>query len=267
LVLGISIAAFLSVSSWANGECQRPHASSEANVGGEKPPSSLASPPKTPIGDSLKRIAEAQEAIAAASKPSDEKERDQRDLEAQQEMACWARWMFYATAFGALVAVVGTGLLLATLRHARSSAETQLRAYVNVFDVRAKWLAEPDDVIMKNVQVQVHFKNTGQTPAYAVTCWMRFDSKPRDAMVFDLETPHISATGVQGPGAINHLEEMKQVDCATGVVAAWKAGTQSLFVYGTINYSDAFDSGEVIGHDGTKYRTGKFEAHKGGYST
>ena len=290
-------------------QVKSPSKSASANANAEKrsgePSSAIPASAATAITDSLKRIAAAQETQAKGGDSAEEKKDKKADLQAQENMAFWAMLMFFANIGSLIFTIVATGLLVFTfkqtrratyaarqsavsarqaVRDTRKSAEKQLRAYVDVFDIRALWLFETDDVTIKNVRVQVNFKNTGQTPAHGVTCWMRVDSMPLDAPVFNVEAPHISATGVQGPGAIGHLEEMKQVDCGTGVVSAWKSGTQSLFAYGTINYTDAFssrreshfrfvmspegvDSDAVTGHDGAKYRCGKFEAYKGGYST
>lgn len=125
----------------------------------------------------------------------------------------------------------------------RDTAKRQLRAYVNVFDVRATWKVEPDDVTMKRVRVEVFFKNTGQTPAHAVATWMIARGMPTERPDFDpgdIEK-EIDSLGVQGPGMINHLEYAPQIDNLThGVIKAWKAGVESLFVFGEIKYVDSF---------------------------
>lgn len=305
LLIAVCIAAPLALAQ----QISRPGQSASANADAEKrssePSSALPASAALSITDSLQRIAAAQETQAKGGDSADEKQDKKADLQAQKDMAFWAKLMFFASVGSLVFTIAATGLLVFTfkqtrratyaarqsavsarqaVRDSRKSAEKQLRAYVDVFHVSATWLAEPDDVTMKKVRVQAQFKNTGQTPAHEVIAWMRVENLPPDSPVFDLDAPELVATGVQGPGAINHLEELKQFDSGTGIVAGWKDGRRSLFVYGTIKYTDAFDepreshfrffmpsegvdSDEIKGHDGIKYRVGKFQAYKGGYST
>lgn len=305
LFIAACIAAPLSFAQQISREGQSASANDDAEKRGGKPSSVLPASAAIAIEDSLKRIAAAQETQAKGGDSADEKQDKKADLQAQKDMALWAMLMFFANIGSLIFTIAATSLLVFTykqtrratyaarqsavsarqaVRVARKSAEKQLRAYVDVFHVSAHWLAEPDDVTMKIVRVQAQFKNTGQTPAHGVIAWMRVENMPRDSPVFDLETPDLSATGVHGPGAINHLEERKQFDSTTGIVVGWKDGTRSLFVYGTIKYTDAFDEpreshfrffmpsegvdiDEVKGQDGAKFRVGKFQAYKGGYST
>ena len=52
------------------------------------------------------------ERIASAPDPKDADEREKRDLAAQEASALWAFWMLLATAFSALITMIGTGFLL-----------------------------------------------------------------------------------------------------------------------------------------------------------
>ncbi len=230
----------------ANGECKRPNASASANAGSEKPPSNPASAPASSIDDSLKRIAEAQEALVAATKPSDEKDREQRDLEAQQEMACWAQWMFYATAFGALVAVFGTALLLATVRQARTSAEQQLRAYVMVESINVTWpgkgLLRPPSGRGPSPEyfvASVKVKNSGATPARKMTAHIDCDSFAETTA----DRPQEHGVRVIGPGHDDTFEFRQEVVDDVRFLKAVDAlisGAMTFCVSGTISYEDAF---------------------------
>lgn len=122
--------------------------------------------------------------VAREIKAAVERERQSReaqDLVAQQQMAVWARAMFWATAAQALFSLLGLiGLgftVLFAYRTARDgriastaavravttaedTAKRQLRAYVGVRKATAKF--EPN---ARRVSVEVIIKNAGQTPA------------------------------------------------------------------------------------------------------
>jgi hypothetical protein len=222
--------------------CQKPNASANAKARSEKPPSN-AEPAlrSSAIGDSLKRIAEAQEALVSAAKPYEEQEREQKDLEAQQQMACWARMMFYATAFGALVAVIAAGLLLATLRLARTSSEKELRAYIMVMKGEVSWPAE-NRRWPNCMTVQVDIQNCGSTPARKMTNWITTamaDGEP--TFKKPDEKDRRRSVGVLAPGQGNHFEFERTFSMEfADEIKELRDGRYSFYVWGEISYKDAF---------------------------
>lgn len=116
---------------------------------------------------------------APAAKPNPEREewRDERDLEAQQNMARWAEFLFYAT-------VVGVVLLAATLFETRAAAKaawdmvkkakeaTELTKDTARRELRAYVLVESTKVTFDNgkraIDYWIQLKNFGQTPAYGL---------------------------------------------------------------------------------------------------
>ena len=100
------------------------------------------------------------ESIIAKPQPRSADEREQRDLAAQESMAVFGYWVFWAMilqtglAGGALLA------LIKDLRQNRRSAETQLRAYISLEVIKGTVFEEG-----KEVEIRLHAKNYGQTPA------------------------------------------------------------------------------------------------------
>ena len=131
------------------------------------------------------------------------------------------------------------------VKDANKSAERQLRAYLNVTNVYAVWSADVDDR-NRPVTINVDFKNSGQTPAHAVTCWMRTESSAAEPAIFGRPPiEHPDCVGVEGPGQKNHIsairrlvtDEFDEVD----EVQVWQRGEKALYVWGQIDYVDAFD--------------------------
>ncbi|WP_298021775.1 hypothetical protein [uncultured Parasphingopyxis sp.] len=119
------------------------------------------------------------ERVTSGPDPENGKEREARDLAAQESMSVWAFWLLLVSAVGALTTIIGTCLLLwqvmltrkavedtsgATAAMERSNLETrrnaewELNAYL-FFD-RA-WIQDLDETYIVNVFV----KNFGHTPA------------------------------------------------------------------------------------------------------
>jgi hypothetical protein len=184
-----------------------------------------------------------------------EHHRECQDLQAQKDMAKWARLMYFVTASGIVVSGFVAVFVLLTFRQtkrtadaardavgvASDSAEKQLRAYINVVSAAAVWNKdEPPDCTVLPVRVQVNFKNSGNTPAHDVSSWMIV----RNMWVNEPEFTHAIETtsrGVQGPGGIDHLEDLHPAeDFNNGVVEGWKKGLKCLFAFGEIRYVDAF---------------------------
>lgn len=71
------------------------------------------------VAADLGRIASALEAQNA----NDDPEREQRDLNAQEGMAQWAKWMFWAATAQVLLSAVGIGLIYVTFQQTRRAAD------------------------------------------------------------------------------------------------------------------------------------------------
>jgi hypothetical protein len=265
VTLLLSIVASLCVAQQVNRVGHRASAASGAEQGRHVPASGLPASTALAIEDGLKRIAAAQEAQAASGKTDAEKKREADDLQAQQDMASWAKAMFIATIVSACVSVFATWLLFLTLKQSRAatraamraaaagrqsvrlsrdSAEKQLRAYVSIIDAKAKWLEDEDDVTHKVLHIKVDFRNTGQTPAHGVRSWALAKSMSTNNPSFVLEDDPESTDGAgkatQGPGQLNSIAFFKTFKNDSGVMLSWKLGSQSLFVFGKLEYTDVF---------------------------
>lgn len=121
--------------------------------------------------------------------PASGEDHEKRDLAAQESMSVWAFWMMIVAAFSAVITTVGTIFLYKQITLTREAVEdtsaateamheaneiakvalqqskemtgVQSRAYVIVEQVVFDLRGHPENTM----QVMVHFKNVGQTPA------------------------------------------------------------------------------------------------------
>lgn len=94
--------------------------------------SNESAPKDSDIAVSLSRISSALEAQNAKADPyeEDRNKREIRDLQAQENSAHWAKWMFYATAVAVILSVIGVILIYITFRatrHAANAAAAQVK--------------------------------------------------------------------------------------------------------------------------------------------
>jgi hypothetical protein len=108
-----------------------------------------------------------------------------------------ARYTFWLAGFTAVLAFSTIGLWIATglaLRHARETAQRQLRAYVHVADAT---ILHANDEWSPNIRIKL--KNYGQTPAYRVInrrrATMVVAGKPPTADSIPEEVAHFSDLG------------------------------------------------------------------------
>ena len=116
-----------------------------------------------------------------------DQEATEQDLQAQQEMATWAFWMFAASVGAVAVSLVSVVLLVGSLRQTRNAisldrevGHAQVRAYLSVDPEGIK--AGPLGI----TEAEIVIRNTGQSPAYAVryaaalraAAWPLIDSHP-----------------------------------------------------------------------------------------
>lgn len=135
-------------------------------------------------------------------------------------------------------------LALATrelVEDAAQNAEKQLRAYVAI---------QGGSVVQANVdggpgyRVLVEFKNSGQTPGYKFTTWMRpAEIRPIDTVPFGLPLPKEERNGssIIGPGA--GANQIRFGVWSPAEIDEIRKGTKAIFIWGGADYTDIF------GHD------------------
>jgi hypothetical protein len=155
----------------------------------------------------------------------------------------------YLALFAFFLVIVTGGLILVgalTIRKMRDTEERQLRAYV---------FAEPGSlqqgvgftsgpgIVHQNVprwSFEVKFTNSGQTPAYGFTQFTTAATLNEPASENDFiirpEAP-ISRAPLPAAGEVSTTGTL---DLTAAEVAAIRAGAMSFYVFGEINYTDAF---------------------------
>jgi hypothetical protein len=142
-------------------------------------------------------------------------------------------------AFALLIAYFQYRALKKTIFVQRDSSERQLRAYVHVdtLSIEMAYQDFPPEVVMM-------FKNSGQTPAYAVTCRAEFIMGPPhpQANYFPVDTtiPAISKAPIPPGGTAAQTSNTKH-PLTTDEALAIKSGQAALYYYGIIDYKDAFE--------------------------
>ena len=159
-------------------------------------------------------------------------------VEATRDAANWARNQFWAT-IGEIVALVLTILIamaavIAAFRSnriARESAERQLRAYVGVFRTTIDWS------VVGAPRATIHIRNDGQTPAYNLTHWMAIGLSDK-ADLKNLHPPTKLSKSDLGPNVPMSIAQTKPL--TQQQITALQTGQLRLFVWGMVNYNDAF---------------------------
>jgi hypothetical protein len=88
------------------------------------------------------------------------------------------------------------------------------------------------------VRVHTPFKNFGQTPAHQFTIWRSVD-------IWDPKAPQFGEIGdrigndIVGPGATIEITADKKITSTE--LEEIKSGTKSIFIWGQIDYVDAFN--------------------------
>lgn len=146
----------------------------------EKPPAEKLTPALNKIETAIRDFITQQRA-AQSQGPKDN---EISDLEAQKDMALWAKFMSWTSfamvfiTFGGVILIYRTLIetrkmlteaentttaAIDTVKVTSDTAERQLRAYVGVIEAT---MDEPG-----SLHVSVQIKNVGKTPAYALTAW------------------------------------------------------------------------------------------------
>jgi hypothetical protein len=127
------------------------------------------------------------ESLVANPQPRNTNEREQRELAAQESMAVFSYWMFWAMMLQTFFAAGALFALIQDLRQNRRSAEAQLRAYVSADIAGLSWNFEKGRITANFI-----LKNGGQTPAYksrhAGGVFIRTDEEARSALIDDKQS-------------------------------------------------------------------------------
>jgi len=119
------------------------------------------------------------------------------------------------------------------------TAERQLRAYVSVVSGSMQLVSLVEGGF--GVKVHIELKNSGQTPGYNFSTWIR---KPEilspDALPFTAPTPLSERAGASiiGPNTAVGLEWIIPIDLVTAQEVG--SGEKKLFVWGGSDFIDAF---------------------------
>lgn len=151
-----------------------------------QPPSDAYPLAASSISDPLQRIASALEAANNEPEPAQETQRANRDLAAQEDMAFWAKLMFFGAAVEVIITGIGVWLVYVTFHATR----TQLRiaehanrlAEQRDFADQRPWIVLEGRKVTRigfgggagaalselSVHLETKLKNTGHTPALRV---------------------------------------------------------------------------------------------------
>jgi hypothetical protein len=136
------------------------------------------------------------------------------------------------------------------LKHAEETAERQLRAYIGIEEGHVVLLdAVPSEEVGKigkillrtpkpTMQVQLRFRNSGQTPAYDFTGWLSAAVDDTGANPFDRVSEGRGKTLI-GPGGFTHFRTdmtMPDESLLPGVLDRKK----TIYAWGKVTYRDAF---------------------------
>lgn len=177
--------------------------------------------------------------------------RAERDLEAQRLMAWWSRIAGVATCIGVLLlaatlwettrtTIAAADAVQATkdsVEVARTTAERQLRAYVFPISVRLL-----DFAIGSAPRAEITIKNTGQTPAYDCTVIASIYriGLPLVGAFPNPDVPTRMSAGSVGPGMERHPKPSLTKALSEDDHTAVREGKEAIFVFGRVNYVDAF---------------------------
>jgi len=176
---------------------------------------------------------------------------DDRDLQAQQEMAFWALVSAIVAACGLIVSMAGVGIVWQSLKQTRTAilndreiGEAQIRAYLTVEPPTNSGLDKVGAGITPSMNLKII--NTGQSPAYDVkyVAALMIEEYPLPIDQGDLLVPHPSSIE-QGAtvaaqahiGAIAKLDQPMTGDESESVM---NEGKQRLFAVCIVTYFDVF---------------------------
>jgi hypothetical protein len=143
--------------------------------------------------------------------------------------------------FVTLLLWISTQLLV---REAKATSRRQLRAYVFLDPAKEFTFARKMSTAAA-VEVEIHVKNLGATPAHEVIgfAWVHLDVWPLP-QTFQFTGPIVgepSKKSVIPPGAATHYHTGAARPLTAEEMAAVERGDLSIYIYGRIEYKDAFN--------------------------
>lgn len=155
----------------------------------------------------------------------------------QADYAYWGLWVgaiaAFATAYAAIEAGRAAKAAAASNTIARETAKRELRAYINVAQVRV-------DGLEGNARFCLEYKNCGQTPAYDIRGWNGLELRDAERIKTFESTGNDAGLGVLGPGNSAYFIKpaprrlvMKEFDML-------RAGDAAIYLWGEISYRDIF---------------------------
>jgi hypothetical protein len=172
--------------------------------------------------------------------PTESKEPTANPDPHENDMTHWAeQWLQHWPEI--LLALFTLGLWVATAQlvsGAKDTARRQLRAYISITSVRKV----PNTLNASLPAYEIDFRNSGQTPAYAIKTWRAIGTS-RKPLLEPLAPPPdgVRDTDVAlGIGAKQSMKIEKSSPISQRESDEWGAGTAALYVWGKVEYSDVF---------------------------
>lgn len=178
------------------------------------------------------------ESFVAEPKPRTPDERQDRDLAAQEAVAVFSYWMFWAMVLQTALAGGALIALLKDLSQNRESAEAQLRAYIAIQSAKLTLTDGEARCVFTPV-------NMGQTPASEVVCNYRTypgkEPRPLPEKFTEGQDSRIVRVGSMGQN-VPHPHAFTKPCANPQMVKALRdlKNPLSIFVDGIITYTDAF---------------------------
>ncbi len=161
--------------------------------------------------------------------------KDEDDKPTNDRIIAWST--VFLAGVTAILAIFTGYLWMATRRlviGAEKTAERQLRAYVFVIESS---ITDTDRPEIKRIAVRI--KNTGQTPAFNVTHWQNAQIFLYPGTDIFPGKPNVQlSTSMLGLGMAT--DKLHEIEISPSEGAGIAAGTKGLYIWGEIEYVDAF---------------------------
>lgn len=219
----------------------------------------------TPIQKGIEGVAGAIQSLKDKPESAEERDRANRDLKAQEDMALWAKWMFYASCASLVVGVGGLIVVFRTLRHSEAStnaalagldqtgqsielnkqtAERQLRAYVSAFPHFIHSFSVDGRPTGKFI-----IKNVGVTPANGVNHRGDVIVVPEplpDGYRLPRLNDNTTAPAVLFPNMPLEGSVVARTAITEADIVKIRNGTARIYIHGELYYTDAFSPEERV---------------------
>jgi hypothetical protein len=175
----------------------------------------------------------------------DEAAKNSEDIEIQRKIVKLTKWLAIFGGLQFLALIVQAVVFYITFRAVRDTSQRQLRAYVLVSSALLKF-KRPDAP-----EVQVHFKNYGQTPAYEMRGWISIwiEKYPLKITLPEAPPDFRKATETLAPSRVSIFVTSKSPPVQAQYIRLLGTPEGTVYVYGEIRYKDAFGTARW-----TKYR-------------